>query len=404
MNHDKLTSIGFIPSSLWFLNDSVDTQSCITTITLLNPNEYKLENVLFNVPLHISSDNLIVELKSTPLAMGTYGIIFIDNTKTIIVKYIPIINDVQPETEIIEAYIHCLVEHTLLKTNIPKSIPSFKRIITTGNVIGFVMDYCSGKKASAFLREKLCFVPPFVKPTESIILTNDSIIITFLAQIATILYILQTEIEFNHRDFYGENIIMTPVETSYTEPIKIKIDDTIIGIPLLSGCWPQIIDMGFARVKCPTAGIIGTSSMFYEDKNDPSFSQGRDICHLVMFIIIYVIGLIPNKSPSGYGSYAPISNELRNWLYEIVTLYVDEIDKGFCLVKGIDIYDQKFKKRFVFDPLFDSSHRRGWENLYHVLNINSIKLPNATPTEILKKYVVWLSDSGKFYIDVPVNS
>jgi len=385
MNQEKLTSIGFIPSSLWFLTQATlptvrsKLLETIAPVKFSAYDAYKLENIACNIPLHITTDDATLMLNPTPLAMGTYGIIFIDISNTYIIKYIPIHDAVQPASEIIEAYIHASVEHVLAKSNLPKTIPSLKRIIATDDAIGFVMDYVHGRKATAFLRESMYFVPPYTNAAESIVQTNDYIIMTFLAQIAATLRILQTEIKFNHRDFYGENIIMSKVTTDYSG--QVCIDGATINVPLLSGCWPQLIDMGFARIKCPTAGVIGTFSML-RDKKQPSFSEGRDICHLVIYILVYIIGLNPTNRRGKY----PISEGLRDWLRQIVTIHIDALDETYCLAKGINIYDPHLKQRIIFDPSLDASHKRGWENLYHVLNIDYIRLPDATPTAVLKKY------------------
>ncbi len=75
MNQEKLTSIGFIPSSLWFLTQATlpivrsKLLETIAPVKFSAYDAYKLENIACNIPLHITTDDATLMLNPTPLAM-----------------------------------------------------------------------------------------------------------------------------------------------------------------------------------------------------------------------------------------------------------------------------------------------------------------------------------------------
>lgn len=317
---------------------------------------------------------------------GTYGLTYLTNENRLI-KFVPAIDDCQPKTEIVEMQIHKQIEEITQTHKLPQIVPRlYDTFITTTlsgakPTIGFVMEHLHGPNLTNFLSTRLMKLAPHAETYvyESIIKANDTLILTVLAQIASILLPLQKTIEFNHRDLHGQNIIMCQSNVSQT----ITIGDKTTTLGTIGGYWPYLIDFGFARTRDHT-----TLSIFNEDPWKSSFVAGRDICHLVYFILVYLIGIDENKGPIGSVRRVPISIGLRRWLMSLVTIKARQCKGGpyvkTCLIWPGIVWDDWSGKTIRFNSMHNS-RELSWTNIYLALNCRDVII-DTNPEEILRYY------------------
>lgn len=341
------------------------------------------------IPRMVRTDTTTYMISEEMYSEGTYGLTYLTNDG-FLVKFVPAIEEYQPETEIVEMKIHKQIEEIAKEISMPEIVPKLHTVFLTKTMpnaketIGFVMEHLRGPNLTTFLSTRLMKLVPHtdipVGSYDSLIRANDNLILTVLAQIAGILLPLQNAIEFNHRDLHGQNIIMCQSTTTQ----KITICDKSVIIPTIGGYWPKFIDLGFSRTRDYT-----TISIFNEEPWKSNFLAGRDLCHLVYYLLVYVIGTDPSKGPRGTPRRIPISAALRKWLISLVTIRARQHKNGplvkICLVWPGAVWDDFTGKLIRFNAAHES-REMSWTNIYLVLNSLGIEADASTPEQILRYY------------------
>lgn len=341
------------------------------------------------IPRMVRTDTATYMISEEMYSEGTYGLTYLTN-EDYLIKFIPIVDEYQPKTEMIEMKIHKQIEETAKKIDMPEVVPRLhsvfltKTMPNTKETIGFVMEHLHGLNLTTFLTTRLMKLVPYtdIPPGsyDSLIRVNDNLILTILAQIAGILLPLQNAIEFNHRDLHGQNILMCQSTTTQ----KITIGDKSVVIPTIDGYWPKLIDLGFSRTREYT-----TMSIFNEEPWNSKFVAGRDLCHLVYYLLVYVIGTDASKGPRGAPRRIPISVALRKWLMSLVTIRARQYKNGplvkVCLVWPGVVWDD-FTEKLIRINAAHASHEMSWTNIYLVLNCRGIELDASSPEQILRYY------------------
>jgi serine/threonine protein kinase len=119
---------------------------------------------------------------------------------------------------------------------------------------------------------------------------TDTWIVSCIAQVAQILWILETSLGFNHRDLKGNNVLVSDVPTGTTatatataKSVQRCVDYKGISIKVNALMDVHLVDFGFA---CSGRGQSGTDigATNYFPCTDPCPKMGRDIFQLCTFL------------------------------------------------------------------------------------------------------------------------
>lgn len=181
-----------------------------------------------------------------------------------------------------EAYLHALVQKTLEKTALKSSVPTLYEIVattTTGEQpsspkevvsIWMTMELLNGQTLEKFLKRK------FTTGTKE---SNTKLLKEILLQLAAILYILQSSLNFNHRDLKINNVYVragtaVPHTASVPGLGTFEYSTEIV-----------MLDFGFSCIACgsgfinPRATLLGAGSYFRAE--DDCLKKGRDLAQFL---------------------------------------------------------------------------------------------------------------------------
>ena len=178
----------------------------------------------------------------------------------------------QGESLFREAYIQKLVHDTMQRYDI-KATPNVYDIFSLRN-------------------ESICFSMEKIQSSSTLhdIITSkkiqsnelDVFVLKILLSLCHILYILQKDIGFNHRDLKPDNIIIINHET---QKRTINVEGTSLEITALFS--PILIDFGFSCIGSPSGKVFVSSGNVYSP-SDPCPKDGRDLYILLSFLLAYI--------------------------------------------------------------------------------------------------------------------
>lgn len=193
---------------------------------------------------------------------------------------------------IYETIIHLLVCRTLLRVGHPSFAPKFFEVVAEGDApldsptkiqsVWSCMEFLNGATLEDICRSTL-------KPLRSattlqaraaLQVSNETFIVDTVVQIAYILYILQRDLRFHHRDLKLNNVFVRSKPS--TEDITLPSGD-------VWRCKSNIVllDFGFSCIACgtesasvsPRATLLGAGSWFSPD--DDCCKEGRDLAQFL---------------------------------------------------------------------------------------------------------------------------
>lgn len=271
-----------------------------------------------------------------------------------------------------EAYLHALVYKTLesydwgLESYIPKlyEIVATTRIgenaikISDFDSIWMTMEFLEGTTLEKYLNMQ------FNKGTKE---TNSILLVDILIQLCNLLYVLQSRLNFNHRDLKINNLYVR-ANTSISAHRSILLSE--YGY---YECQTDIvmIDFGFSCIACgsgflnPRATLLGAGSFFRTE--DDCMKTGRDIAQFLYSL------------QCSFSLQNCITTELFETLHE--AMISEKNGKYYDLWMGIDIIGNPL----AYTTLPNSIRYNN--GIYIFLRSNDVQIPGCEPLQILKK--IW---------------
>jgi len=214
-----------------------------------------------------------------------------------------------------------------------------------------IMEMLCGNTLDRYLRTHL--KPINTLPTSTV--TNESIILDILLQLANTLHILQTRIHFNHRDIKLNNLFVRQHTDEWIRDLEIegyghytcKEDITLL-------------DFGFACIGCPidNSCMINAGSWFEE--GDLCFKKDRDLAQF-----LYAL----------HAAY-PLDKYISPKFYEFISVAMIANNHGLTvnLLHGIntDGSPNLAPGRVIFD-----------EGIYTFLKNEGVFVPGCEPLKFL---------------------
>lgn len=182
-----------------------------------------------------------------------------------------------------EAYLHALVDVTLERAGLRGFVPHLYEVValsTTGEIvtlpneldaIWMSMEFMDGCTLEKYLAAK------FASGTKE---ENTVLLKDILLQIASVLHILQSQLQFNHRDLKLNNLYVRAHQRPWSQLITIPGAGTHTCLTDM-----VMIDFGFSCIACgsgfvnPRATLLGAGSYFRPD--DDCLKRGRDLAQLL---------------------------------------------------------------------------------------------------------------------------
>jgi serine/threonine protein kinase len=182
-----------------------------------------------------------------------------------------------------EAYLHALVDVTLERAGLRGFVPHLHEVValsTTGEIaahpheleaIWMSMEFMDGSTLEKFISTK------FKSGSKE---ENTALLKDILLQIAHVLHILQSKLQFNHRDLKLNNLYVRTHAMPWSRRLTIPgVGDHTCQTDLV------MIDFGFSCIACgsgfvnPRATLLGAGSYFRPE--DDCLKRGRDLAQLL---------------------------------------------------------------------------------------------------------------------------
>jgi len=190
-----------------------------------------------------------------------------------------------------EAIIHILVGRTLTRAGHPSFVPAFHEVVAVGDApltsptcvkaLWSVMEFLEGNTLQDVCRVRLNPLTAAMTLAEraSLQTANEDFLLDMVTQIAFVLYILQRDLRFHHRDLKLNNVFCRT--TPSTQRLALPTGHTWI-------CKSDLVllDFGFSCIACgtdhppsPRATLLGAGSWFTPD--DDCCKEGRDLAQFL---------------------------------------------------------------------------------------------------------------------------
>jgi len=194
-----------------------------------------------------------------------------------------------------EAVIHLLVCRTLSRAGHPSFVPAFHELVAEGDApldsptrvksLWSIMEFLKGQTLEEVCRRRL---KPAIgagagAPVTTAVATtrkaNEEFIVDMVTQVAYILHVLQSKLQFHHRDLKLNNVFCRSAAS--TQVLLLPTGDTW-------ACKSDLVllDFGFSCIACglenppsPRATLLGAGSWFTPD--DDCCKEGRDLAQFL---------------------------------------------------------------------------------------------------------------------------
>ena len=272
-----------------------------------------------------------------------------------------------------EAYLHALVQKTLEKTALKSSIPALFEIVAT-TVSGeqatspkdivsiwMTMELLNGQTLEKFLKRK------FSLGTKE---SNTALLKEIILQLAAILNILQSALNFNHRDLKINNVY---VRAAATAASTVASRFTIPGIGDFERTIEIVmLDFGFSCIACgsgfinPRATLLGAGSYFRPE--DDCLKKGRDLAQFLYSLHCFY----------------PLQEAVTPLFFEILhgALKATRRDRTYDLLMGLDS---------IGTPLLHATLPRSIKynnGIYLFLRDNTVDVPGCEPLTLARAVAV----------------
>jgi serine/threonine protein kinase len=262
-----------------------------------------------------------------------------------------------------EAFLHALVLKVFETVGNPQRVPKLHEVVgytRQGHAanspqdfesVWMIMEMLHGHTLDRYLRTHL--KPITSSPTSA--KNNETIIIDILLQLAYTLHILQTRIQFNHRDIKLNNLFVRQHTDEWIRDLEIE------------GYGPYackeditLLDFGFSCIGCPVddSCIINAGSWFEE--KDLCFKKDRDLCQF-----LYAL----------HASY-PLDKYVSTKFYDFISAAMIANNNGLAvnLLHGVnaDGAPNLVQGRVIFD-----------EGIYTFLKNEGVFVPGCEPFKFL---------------------
>lgn len=266
-----------------------------------------------------------------------------------------------------EATLHIIVNHVFQTCGIPSAVPTFHEVVgfsekqtpsSAMDISGVVltMEFVEGWTLFDFLKKYFC-----QNHTKE---ENELFLIDILIQLAVYLDLLQTQLQFNHRDLKINNILLRKTNTI-----------SAITHELLSQPWTcknnvVIIDFGFSCIACdgPSRRSILQAGSWFSDRHD-CMKKGRDIA-----LFLYSLQ-----------TYYPLESHISNELFQLLeqSLVATQVAEGGSSVRLLNGVNEK-------GIPYTHPHRLDFTNgIYKFLRFSDVEIPGCEPQtfmQILEMY------------------
>ena len=262
-----------------------------------------------------------------------------------------------------EAYLHALVQKTLEKTTLRTSIPSLYEIVATTITgepatspkdivsIWMTMELLNGQTLEKFLKRK------FSSGTKE---GNTLLLKEIILQLAAILHILQSALNFNHRDLKINNVYVRAAAATGSSPSSY----TIPGIGTFERTIEIVmLDFGFSCIACgsgfinPRATLLGAGSYFRPE--DDCLKKGRDLAQFLYSLHCFY----------------PLQEAVTPAFFEVLhtALKASRRDRAYDLLMGLDS---------IGTPLLHATLPKSIKynnGIYLFLRDNTVDVPGCEP-------------------------
>jgi serine/threonine protein kinase len=189
-----------------------------------------------------------------------------------------------------EAIIHLLVCRALSSAGHPSFVPTFYEVVAVGtspldsptrvHSLWSVMEFLKGQTVEDVCRRRLKpLSTAATAATAALQLSNAEFILDVVTQVAFILYILQRDLRFHHRDLKLNNVFCR--DTPSTQRLALPTGSSWVCTNDL-----VLLDFGFSCIACgsenppsPRATLLGAGSWFTPD--DDCCKEGRDLAQFL---------------------------------------------------------------------------------------------------------------------------
>jgi serine/threonine protein kinase len=271
-----------------------------------------------------------------------------------------------------EAYLHALVQKTLEKTALKSCVPALHEIVattTTGEQaaspkeiasIWMTMELLNGQTLEKFLKRK------FSTGTKE---SNTKLLKEILLQLAAILYILQSSLNFNHRDLKINNVYVRAASgasaaTAAGAAAAVPRTATVPGIGTFEYTTEIVmLDFGFSCIACgsgfinPRASLLSAGSYFRAE--DDCLKKGRDLAQFLYSLHCFY----------------PLQEAVTPAFFEILhaAMKATRRDRSYDLLMGLDS---------IGTPLVHATLPRSIKynnGIYLFLRNNDVDVPGCEP-------------------------
>lgn len=190
-----------------------------------------------------------------------------------------------------ETIIHLLVCRTLTKAGHPSFVPTFHEIVAVGDApldsptrvkaLWSVMEFLKGETLQDVCRKRLTSSATATTPEgrRAIETANEDFLLDAVTQLAYVLYVLQKDLRFHHRDLKLNNVFCR--DTPSTQVLALPT-----GVSWHCKTDLVLLDFGFSCIACgdenppsPRATLLGAGSWFLSD--DECCKEGRDMAQFL---------------------------------------------------------------------------------------------------------------------------
>lgn len=190
-----------------------------------------------------------------------------------------------------ETIIHLLVCRTLNKAGHPSFVPVFHEIAAVGEApldsptrvkaLWSVMEFLKGETLQDVCRKRLVPLKNATTPEgrKAFETANEDFLLDAVTQLAFVLYVLQKDLRFHHRDLKLNNVFCR--DTPSTQVLTLPT-----GVTWHCKTDLVLLDFGFSCIACgdenppsPRATLLGAGSWFLSD--DECCKEGRDMAQFL---------------------------------------------------------------------------------------------------------------------------